>query len=152
MDQELARIADSLADVAASIRYFADKAYPSSLPRPKPFTVKPISERRENDMDFLTYEATLPAVPASDVTSQSLVVTVDTVARAPQELAKEATTATFEVPQGSNVSLSLTYADDATPPNVSAPREQSFVANDTIAPTAPGEFGEIKVISERTEP
>lgn len=101
-------------------------------------------------MDILKYEAALPAVPPNtDVASQVLVVTVDGTARTPQELSGTASIATFEVPQDSAVDLSLTYVDDAG--NVSAPRTQSFVAVDTIAPTEPGPFGEIQVIGERTE-
>jgi hypothetical protein len=101
--------------------------------------------------DFLTYEATLPTVPAgTDVTSQRFSVVEDGVAQAEQTLAKDATTATFEVTQGASVDLSLTYVDDAG--NVSAPRTQSFVAQDSLPPDAPGDFQEIKVVSERTVP
>jgi hypothetical protein len=122
------------------------------LPQPGPFSIRLVSERRVNDMsDFLTYEATLPTVPAgTDVTSQRFSVVEDGVAQAEQTLAKDATTATFEVTQGASVDLSLTYVDDAG--NVSAPRTQSFVAQDSLPPDAPGDFQEIKVVSERTVP
>lgn len=120
------------------------------IPRPRPFKVTPISERKENDMDILKYEATLPAVPAgTDVASQEFDVSVDGAAQVTQTLGADATTATFEVPQGSNVSLALRYVDDAG--NKSADQTQEFVANDTIAPDAPGEFGAITLVSERTE-
>ena len=102
-------------------------------------------------MDLLTYEATLPAVPeGTDVASQVLSVVVNQTPQAEQTLDKTATIATFEVPQGSNVDLSLVYVDDGG--NRSEPRMQSFVATDTIPPSAPGEFGEIKVVSERVVP
>lgn len=101
-------------------------------------------------MSLLTYEATLPAIPGgTDIDEQSLVVTVDGTARDPQLLGQDATTATFEVPQGSSVDLSLKYIDDAG--NESAPRTQSFVAIDTIPPEAPGVFGEIRLIGERED-
>lgn len=102
-------------------------------------------------MDFLTYEATLPTVPAgTDVVSQQLVVSADGAAVLSQELAVDATTATFEVPEGSTVDLALAYTDNAG--NLSPPRTQSFVAQDTIAPDAPGDFGEMRLVSERTVP
>jgi hypothetical protein len=140
---------ESIFAVAEAIRYLADRLSPGKPPQPQPFTLKLISERRLYNMDFLTYQATLPVVPAgTDIDLQSLVITVDGAATT-QELSKEATTATFEVPQGSDVELSLLYVDDAG--NASDPRTQSFVATDTIAPEAPGPFGEIKIVSERTE-
>lgn len=139
-----------LKDIADSIRYFADRAYPSKIPRPKPFTIKLISERRENDMDILIYEADLPAVPeGTDVQEQELTITVDGVARDPQNIPLESAVATFEVPQDSEVSLSLVYVDDGG--NRSAAREQTFTAIDTIAPDAPGDFGEIRLTGERRE-
>jgi hypothetical protein len=118
---------------------------------PAPLTVKPISERRENDMDFLTYEATLPVVPPNtDITKQDLVLVVDHVVQPTIELPVDAKTVTFEVPQDSHVVLTFRYIDDAG--NSSADTTQEFDAKDTIAPDAPGNFGEIKVVSERTVP
>jgi len=141
---------DSINNVAAAIRYFADRAFPTKLPRPKPLTIKLISEERRNDMDFLTYEATLPVVPAGkDVDTQELTVSVDGTAQPLQTLDAAATVATFEVPQDSSVTLSLVYVDDGG--QRSAPREQTFTALDTIAPDAPGDFGEVRLVSERTE-
>ncbi len=149
-------------DIAAAIRYVGDALFALRdeaaqwrkskyhVPRPQPFTVTLISERRENDMDFLKYEAALPAVPAgTDITTQLFDVSVDGAPQPQQSLGKDATAATFEVTQDSAVSLSLIYVDDAG--NSSAAQTQSFVAKDTIAPDAPGAFGEIKLVSERTE-
>jgi hypothetical protein len=102
-------------------------------------------------MDLLLYEATLPTVPAgTDVASQVLSVSANGTAQPDQTLDKTATTAQFEVAQGSSVDLSLVYVDDGG--NRSAPRTQSFVANDTIPPEAPGEFGAVTLISERQVP
>lgn len=103
-------------------------------------------------MDLLTYEADLPAVPeGTDVAGQVFTVSVDGTARPEVELDKAATVSSdFEVPQGSTVALSLVYVDDAG--NRSAARTQEFVAQDTIAPSEPGDFGEVRLKSERTVP
>lgn len=101
-------------------------------------------------MDFLTYEATLPSVPAgTDVASQTFTVTVDGTAQPSQSLGKDATTATFEVPQDSSVLVSLTYVDDAG--NSSAAQTLEFVATDTISPAQPSNIGPVTLVSERTE-
>jgi hypothetical protein len=100
-------------------------------------------------MDMLTYEAAFPGVPAgTDVAKQVFVATANGVDVKNEELEASAVSATFEVEQGANVSLSLVYVDDAG--NRSAARTQDFVATDTIAPEAPGEFGAVTLISERT--
>lgn len=102
-------------------------------------------------MDLHTYEATLPTVPTgTDIASQHLVVTVDGAEQSTQELGIDATTATFTVPENSTVKLTLDYHDNAG--NESGKAEQEFVAIDTIPPDAPGPFGEIKLVSERTVP
>lgn len=101
-------------------------------------------------MDILTYEADLPDVPeGTDVQTKELTVTVDGTAREPQSLPLDAAVATFEVPQDSSVTLSLVYVDDGG--NRSAARDQTFTAADTIAPDAPGDFGEIRLTGERRE-
>jgi hypothetical protein len=145
LEEEIHRVADALFEIAAALR----RTEP--LPQPQPFTVRLISERKENEMDLLLYEATLPTVPAgTDVASQVLSVSANGTAQPDQTLDKTATTAQFEVAQGSSVDLSLVYVDDGG--NRSAPRTQSFVANDTIPPEAPGEFGAVTLISERQVP
>ncbi len=149
-------------DVAAAIRYVGDAllalrdeaaAWRKSkyhVPRPQPFTTTLISERTENNMDLLTYSAALPTVPAgTDVVSQLFDVSVDGAAQPQQSLGKDVVSALFEVPQDSTVVVSLVYVDDAG--NSSAAQTQSFVAKDTIAPEAPGAFGEIKLVSEKVE-
>lgn len=101
-------------------------------------------------MDLITYRATFPALPAgTDIVSQLFDVAADGADQPTQTLGKDATSADFEVPQDANVSLRLVYVDDAG--NHSQPSTQQFVAIDTIAPDAPGAFGEITAISERTE-
>lgn len=101
-------------------------------------------------MDLLTYEATLPAVPeGTDVELQRLVVTWPDGQIGPTDLGIDVLTSTFEVPQGVEVTLNLRYVDDGG--NESTPRVQTFVATDTIAPDAPGDFGEIRLVSERRE-
>lgn len=150
LEHGIHRIADALFAVRDELAKWRSKAFPETIPAPGQFQVTLISERRVNDMDLLTYEATLPTVPPNtDVSSQTLTVTVDGTARPAQSLDKAATSATFEVPQDSNVLCELRYVDDAG--NFSGPQSQSFVAKDTIAPDAPGAFGEIKLTGERTE-
>lgn len=97
---------------------------------------------------MLRYRANFPAMPTgTDVVSQKLTVshgeTVETT-----EHGTDVTSAEFVVPDGVEVTLSLVYVDDANPPNESAPRTQTFTANDTIAPDAPGEFGAIELLGE----
>ena len=115
--------------------------------KPNNFPVVLINERTENMISLLKYSAKLPVVPElTDVVSQKFEVVVDGVATV-QELAVGVDVAEFEVSQNSNVDLSLSYVDDAG--NVSSKVTQSFVALDTIAPDAPGAFGEITLIGER---
>lgn len=121
------------------------------IPQPQPFTIELVSERRQNDMDFLLYRATFPAVPpGTDVASQVFDVTVDGALKSSTPYSKDVTNAEFEVPQDSHVKLALRYIDDGG--NASSPREQEFDAKDTIAPDAPGEFGEVTLIGERVVP
>lgn len=121
------------------------------LPTPQPITVQLISERTDGNMDLLLYRATFPAVPAgTDVDKQVFDVSVDGVLKSSTPYANDVTNTEFEVPQGSHVALALRYLDDAG--NASAARTQEFDAQDTIAPDAPGEFGEVTLISERVVP
>lgn len=112
------------------------------LPTPGRMVVRLI---REEQM-ALRYEAVLPVMPTgTDIARQSLSVSHSGTSDV-QSLAVDATTAQFVVPQDVDVTLSLTYIDDAG--NVSAPSEQTFHSNDTIPPDAPGPFGEIRMIGE----
>ena len=116
---------DSILELASAIRYAADRLVPTGPPKPQPFTYKLISERTTDQMDILTYEATLPTVPdGTDVASQTLTISTDGAVAETKELDKDIVTVTFDVPQGANVDLSLTYTDDAG--NVSAPRNRSW--------------------------
>lgn len=139
---------DEVRRVAIAIEELTRRAFPR--PKPGRLKLKLVSERRENEMDLLTYEATLPAVPeGTDVELQRLVVTWPDGQIGPTDLGIDVLTSTFEVPQGVEVTLNLRYVDDGG--NESTPRVQTFVATDTIAPDAPGDFGEIRLVSERRE-
>jgi hypothetical protein len=117
---------------------------------PSEMTVTLISERSTPLMDFLKYRAVLPALPVgTDTVSQLFDVSANGEGQPTQTLGRDVASVEFEVPQGVNVDLKLTYADDAG--NLSQPRLQSFVATDTIAPEAPGDFGAIELIGERHE-
>lgn len=105
-------------------------------------------------VDFLTYEADLAGLAslgATDVEKQVLTVRSsfgDTEESTVVELARDATKAVFEVRQDSVVRLALYYVDDAG--NRSGETySQEFVARDTIAPEAPGDFGAITLTGER---
>lgn len=117
---------------------------------PFPMTVTSIAQRSTPLMDFLKYRANFPPVPAdTDVVSQVFEVTANGVAQAPQTVGRDVTSAEFEVPQNADVELKLHYVDDAD--NHSEPVVQSFVAVDSIAPAAPGNFQGIDLIGERHE-
>lgn len=132
---------------------------PSLLPGKK-LHLDLIGETRKTFMgtyvDFLTYEADLSglaSLASTDVEKQVLTVRSslgDTEETSVVELAKDATKATFEVKQDSVVRLALYYVDDAG--NQSGTTySQEFVAVDTIAPEAPGDFGAITLTGERRE-
>lgn len=117
---------------------------------PPEMTVTPVSERSSPLMDFLKYRATFPALPVgSDIQSQLFDVSANGEGQPTQTLGIDAASAEFEVPQGATVEIKLTYVDDGG--NLSQPRLQSFVAQDTIPPEAPGEFGAVDLIGERSE-
>lgn len=103
-------------------------------------------------MDLHTYEADLPAVPAGkDVVSQIFTASVGGVEVVSQELATDVTVSPqYEVQEGATVDLSCVHKDNAG--NLSPARTQQYVATDTIPPDAPGEFGEVRLVSERTVP
>ena len=99
-------------------------------------------------MDILSYEVTLPVVPAgSDVVAQRLDVTIDGVT-ASQSPELGVLVVPVEAPQDSAVALSLVYLDDAG--NQSQASVRDFVATDTIVPAAPGEMT-VTLVGERRE-
>lgn len=102
---------------------------------------------------MLVYQANLPALPSplGDIVTQRLSVTSNDVSVLEVDLDTSATVSPeFKVNQGETVKLSMVYVDDADPANVSAPSTQEFVARDTIAPSAPGAFGEVTLLREET--
>lgn len=114
---------------------------------PRPGSVSATLIREESEM--LVYKAALPALPdpVGDIVKQRLTVTADGVSALEVDLDITATESPeFKVADNAAVVLSLTYVDDAG--NMSAPSEQSFTAADTIAPEAPGAFGEVTLLRE----
>jgi hypothetical protein len=106
-------------------------------------------ERRKQNMDILSYEVTLPAVPAgASVETQRLDVTIGGVT-ASQEPALDVVTVAIEAPQDSAVALALVYIDEAG--NASQASTREFVAVDTIAPAQPGEMTVVATGERRTE-
>lgn len=138
-----------------SLRHWR-KLNPLPLQKPKPIVFTLISERRAPGMatDTLTYNAKLPVVSQPDVVSQFFAVSLVTLDGENEvltpvkdvNLGVDVKDVDFDVPQDSTVELRLTYADDAG--NVGPVQSQRFVAKDTIAPDAPGAFGEITLVKE----
>jgi hypothetical protein len=144
-------------EIGDAIRYAADRAFPVSPvppPQPGPLTIDHLLERTEHDMDIHRYRANFPTVPTgTDIMTQEFRVEVDgspsTYEAGSQDLDAMATSAEFEAPENSSCRLSLVYVDNA---GLESPEStQTFTVQDTIPPEAPGDFGEITHLSERTE-
>ena len=132
---------DTLLRIEALLRRFV------SPPRPGSLLVTLLRE----DSDMLVYQANLPALPdpIGDIVGQRFSVTANDITVLEVDLAVTDTVSPeFSVNDGDNVKLSLRYVDDATPPNLSEASTQEFVARDTIAPSAPGAFGEVTLVRE----
>lgn len=117
-----------------------------TLPRPSRFGES--SLLREEEMG-LVYQTDLPPNPAEkkDTVSKHLVVKADDNVVLDVQLPFEATvTPEYKVPQDSGVELLLTHVDDAG--NESGPAVSRFIAKDTVAPDAPGDFGESRLLRE----
>jgi hypothetical protein len=96
----------------------------------------------EAPMSRLVYEFALPPVPtgdaaAADIRQQELTLTVDNVAQAPLIVGLEQTTIRAAVPQGSRVSASFRYIDDAGNGSANPLVLPEFEAVDTIPPPDP---------------
>lgn len=149
--------------VAGQARIASDLARIEKLLTPPPMALPIVSWRligerkdEENDMWLLKYEADLPAIEDTpnnkDVVSQRLTTVVDGINFGEvQDLPKDATTVTFEVPKGKSVQLRRKLVDDDgnEGPHVDS---ETFVAKDTVSPDAPGAFGEIRLLGEREVP
>jgi hypothetical protein len=130
-------------------------------PPPVPTAPDPITawrltgERKDGDMFLLTYEAELPPVPDvednKDVTIQRIGVYIDGNQVGQQDLPRLAEKVTFETVKGKTTHLTRQLIDDdGNSGDVVA--SQDFVAVDTIRPTAPGDFGKIRLLGEREVP
>lgn len=136
--------------------------FPVHIKKPKPLTFTLISERTVPGMpDQLKYNAKFPELTQPDVLNggkQFFSVHLVTVVDEKEVLTMvfdagyepSVKDATFEVPQDSLVEVQLRYFDDSG--NPSPVQSQRFTAKDTIAPDAPGVFGEITLLSEKEAP
>jgi hypothetical protein len=105
----------------------------------QPFAFKCNFLNREVN-NMLVYNVTAGAVVDKDVAERRLSVTVNGEVRETKPFAPETTTfGELSFADNDNVVLSLVDVDDAG--NVSSPAVVEFVALDTVAPAAPGEFG-----------
>lgn len=94
--------------------------------------------RRVNNM--LVYNVTAGVVVDKDVAERRLSVTVNGEVRETKPFAPDTTSfGELAFADNDSVVLSLVDVDDAG--NVSKPAVVEFVALDTVAPAAPGEFG-----------
>jgi hypothetical protein len=120
-----------------------------TLTKPGTIYTRLTGERRKPNMDILSYEVTLPAVPAgASVDSQRLDVTIHGVTLS-QEPALDVLTVAIEAPQDAEVALALVYLDEVG--NASQASTREFVAVDTIAPAQPGELTVVATGERRTE-
>lgn len=91
---------------------------------------------------MLVYKAVLPAKPAdlaADVTKQRFYPPRN---GSPVDLDLSATESPeFTAAEGEEVTIALTYVDDAVPPNESSKSTLTFTAHDTIPPSAPDLMG-----------
>lgn len=119
---------------------------------PEIVTWRQVSERKENDMWLITFEAELPEIADTpknkDVVQHRIKVLVDGADTQTIDLPREARVATFEVEKGKTVQLKGSYVDDDGNEGP-ATESQTFVAADTVPPDAPGPFGAITNLGER---
>lgn len=147
----LNRIADGLFAIARAL-----EPANSGPAQPGPFKgLRFISERTVDGMDLRTYEVTFPAVPATSPDGDAIVkqhfgYSVNGTPQAEQTFDTTVTMATIEVPQGSTVDLSMVHEDDDGARGPA--KTQLFTAEDSVSPDAPGDFGGIRFVSERTVP
>lgn len=121
-------------------------------------------ERKVNEMFVEQYTQTfLPLPPAegnnADITKGVFVVMIgesvvhsqdvayDLITREPQGPSEM-----FEIPKGTEYTMSLSYVDDETPPNVSSAVTATAIATDTSPPDAPAGFGGTSHVGEREVP
>jgi hypothetical protein len=110
-----------------------------SMQNIKPIAFKCNFLHREGK-EMLVYNVTAGAVVDKDVAERRLSVTVNGEVRETKPFAPDTTTfGEFGFADNDNVVLTLVDVDDAG--NVSSPATVEFVALDTVAPVAPGEFG-----------
>jgi hypothetical protein len=133
-------------------RLLAELEIPPQPSQPGVFAIRVTGQRNVEGRVMLTFAiVNIPAVDTSDpnnsdVQKRTLVVKCgasDTVTLDVPGLdaVDEITDPGFVGNDGDLGAASLTYADGAKPPNVSAPRVVPFQLSDTIAPSMPGEFG-----------
>lgn len=98
--------------------------------------------------DVLTYAVSAAPVVEGDVVSRELSVVVDGLEQPVVSFPGYAVDlGTVDVPQNSEVVLRLVDVDDAG--NRSEPAEVTFVAVDTLPPSAPGVLG-VSLVGEKT--
>ena len=103
-------------------------------------------QRRESMADVLTYAVSAAPVTEGDVVSRELSVVINGLEQPVVSFPGYAVDlGAFSVPQDSSVVLRLVDVDDAG--NRSEPAELTFVALDTLPPSAPGALG-VSLVAE----
>jgi hypothetical protein len=149
LEEEIHRVADALFEIAAALRRDTGPTQPG------PFkAIRFLTERKVENMDLRTYEVDFPAVPATSPDGDAIVAqifgyAVNSTAVPDQSFDVSVTMATIEVPQGSTVDLFMTHEDDDGKRGPA--QTQQFVAEDSVGPDAPGAFGAVRFISERSD-
>jgi hypothetical protein len=143
-DFELEKLA-LLRSIGNDTKYLRRAAAKWLLPVPGPLVPRLMAEQYRKDNDMLVYTAEFPDNPADlkDITAKRFRVN----GGEPKDYPVEATASDeFSVDQDSEVTIALTYVDDAG--NESQPATQVFTAKDTIAPDAPGDFKTVTLVRE----
>jgi hypothetical protein len=148
LDQELSRIAAALERLATVAEVFAlgDVTPP---PMPGVVSVRYTGEffYRLNDegarMNLIRFVIVLPNEDTLDVVNRKVTVGFadGTSAETIMEGRLAGETVEFKGAQDSTITVRVVSYDDATPPNVSVPRVQTFTLADIFAPPEPGEVG-----------
>jgi hypothetical protein len=150
-------VASKLNEILAKL----DRLLPPSVPGSFGFRVT--GHQKQGDQSVLTFAiVNIPAVdlsdPAnSDVETRTMLVKIGpnatpiTVVVPGLDAVDELDDPGFVGNDQDAIIAAYTYADGASPPNVSAPRIETFTLTDTVAPSQPGEFG-IKATGQAPAP
>lgn len=144
---------ESINRLAAAIERLTRNVFPPPE-KPGQLSIRVTAERHTQKgestvaVDLLEFVVDVPAADGDVVKRVGAITLPDESVETFELEGKDAAEAgPFEVPQDSEVKISVVNVDDSG--NESDPRVQTFVIVDTIPPAAPGELG-VRVTGERT--